>query len=208
MINFEKKIYYCHINKCGGTSLKSQVSDLFPTLDSKEPGLQDHSSVSEIKEYLGGDFEKFKGLAIVRNPYFRCVSYYNHIKRSNSWLFKEFSKISDISSFSKFVSSLPVFINKFEGNEWGDKSIWPQARWLEVDGKIVTQEIIKLEDYHNSSSQLSSFFGRKIDTQVVKNARPMVHNLFSSYDKQLGSETRSSIYDIYKIDFETFGYSE
>ena len=206
MINFESKIYYCHINKCGGTSLISQVSDLFPTMESEEAGLRDHSSVAEIKEYLGDDFEQFNGFSIVRNPYHRCLSYYNHIKRSNSWLYKEFSKFGDISSVSKFVAILPDIIKDFENNQWGDKSIWPQTKWLEVDGQIVTETIIKLEEYDESVEVLSQFFGRDISTSVVKNARPKIHNFLSPYDKQLGDKERSVIFEIYKSDFEKFGY--
>ncbi|EAR60519.1 hypothetical protein MED92_16685 [Oceanospirillum sp. MED92] len=177
-------------------------------MESQEAGLRDHSSVAEIKGYLGEDFEEYNGLSIVRNPYHRCLSYYNHIKRSNSWLYQEFSKFGDISSVSKFVALLPEIIIDFENNKWGDKSIWPQTKWLEIDGSVVTKTIIKLEEYDESVNTLSEFFGREISTAVVKNARPKIHNLLSPYEKQLGVEERSAIFDIYKSDFETFGYSK
>ena len=165
-------------------------------------------------ELKSDDFIKIK---YVRNPYDRAVSSYIHCCKHS----KLFENCEDINpSFYEFVKLL---INeKLHINAGGDH--W---RIQNYDPKIKYDEIIKLENLENETKRLNQKYNinlkcnfdsthhikkkNKIDKFFDVSASDVKKHLNENqelpiYDSFYTDEIKEMVYEIYKIDIETYGY--
>ena len=96
IISKSKNFAYIHIEKTGGTSIEHAImpylskDDIFfggmtseiKTIEKRL--LWKHSSASDIKKYIGSDWDKLYKFATVRDPHEIMVSFYFYIKRNIS----------------------------------------------------------------------------------------------------------------------------
>ncbi|WP_340076198.1 sulfotransferase family 2 domain-containing protein [Leptobacterium sp. I13] len=231
MISREYKCIYIHIPKCGGTSIqekflvnqtKSQLL-LGKNKDPKKgPPRLNHLMASEYvskKHISQEDFSSYFKFTFVRNPWARVFSMYKYLGYSqfadfDTFVTKIFKKeLWDNSKWFWFVRPQYDFIHDSHGNMMVDYV--GRTEVLNEDFKKVCQKI-GLEDnilsHINKSSEKSRYNILYMKT-LFSNPYRIFKYRHGEDDKvkdhrdYYTNNTIEIIYDFYRIDIETFGYS-
>mgnify|MGYP001267815261 CR=1 FL=1 len=173
---------FIHIPKNAGTSFSEKYCV-------GQPGHKNANDYS-IEELINS-------VAIVRNPYDRIISCYKYFKMKNNYWSKKYNASGNHTtlhdyctknSFKQFISDL--YDKKIEK----DIHLKPQSSFLKKDNKIYTK-IMKLE---NLNEDFYKIFNKKLDIPKL--------NKSDNYNIYIDQETKNKIYEMYKEDFELFGY--
>ena len=205
MIRYIKKIYYkifppnhypfrygkktnfvfIHINKTGGTSIAKNL-DFF----SKR-----HYTVKEVQKLIGIDWDDAFTFTVVRNPYDRAVSHFEHARLNNHYNIR----IDDIS-FNNWVK-FTYDEKRKEFRTAGEKFFYTQKEWLQNKyGKIDIDYIIKFENLNEDYKVVQDIIGIKEKLpHLNKTERKPYKNYYSAESKKI-------IEDYFKDDFEEFNY--
>lgn len=143
-------------------------------------------------------------ITIVRNPYARFLSLYNHIYNSINNL-PEYNHITvhDFEDFIRYDEFQKVTdIMKSEIGEWLPELsfdiFWPQYKFIESDHKK-----INIFKYETDLPKLENFVKCKF-TSTNFNTREYDKNLINRYNQY----TKSAVYSLYKEDFKKWEYSD
>ncbi len=199
MISNTKKFIYIHINKCGGTSLTDVLKEHAVDFEGKKIGYKKHSTMQQVYDVIGSDLaDSYYKFTVIRNPLDRISSFYRHITRSNSRVYKKMNGKFDITNFDKFINNLPDLYKS--RSDYGI-SLISMTEWLMVNGKIKIDKIIKLEDLNSEYKNLSNNFGLESNLKKL-NQDPIQIKHASLYT----SEMKNIVKSIYKDDFKNFNY--
>ena len=207
-IDDKRKIIFIHIPKTGGTSLSSMLFDnIRPSKDKLLGSMVEvggkyrrssHCTAQEILLLKPKKFLEYPKVTCVRNPYHRTVSEYFHLKRFD----KSHPVLGNINkiSFKEFVVSMVdnygTIRETCQNYKYEDYFIHflPQVDFLKIDGRMIDVKIFKFEKYH----EIEEYFQKK--THLNEN------KIKKEYESLYDNESRKIISNLYKEDFETFGY--
>jgi len=213
------RIVHIHIPKTGGTA----ISQLFYELGDFDYGLDgwmgvvrrdgrwyeyQHLTLAEFTALSGGEFDGYRRLSVVRDPYQRVISDYRW--RLALGPDNPGSIPADYDSFAQFVRSIPADLDTGWREQIleADRShanllihLRPQHHYLCGDeGRIdPSVKVVRFED-------LPSAFDAALEPWGVENRGirgPVVRDLASSFD----NETLQIVNETYRRDFEVFGYA-
>jgi len=175
---------FIHIPKTAGTSIANLIG-----LYHKK-----HSTVKMVKQMLGLDWYRAFKFTIVRNPYDRIVSQYEHRKNNN------YENIfSDNMSFENWVTEVYKFRNpKFV--TW-DIGFITQKAWLKnEDGEVDIDYIVKFENLQHEMKKICQIIGinGRLEHKNATNRK--------NYKAYYSIETKKIIEDFFEEDFEFFDY--
>ena len=146
MICDKHKVILIHIPKTGGTSV-----DI--SLTGKDTWFSDpynkHLTAQEARKYYGEKkWKEYYKIGIVRNPYDKEVS-----------LFKWAVIQKQVKPEMKFRE----YIAFYEKNEHFNPDHWRrnQMDWLQIDGKIAVDKVMRFEDLENDYKELCEKLGIK-----------------------------------------------
>ena len=149
-------------------------------------------------------------LAIVRNPYTRMVSIYGYNRYGSSESFPAFLK-----RWQKLMSH---YIQRGEKEEWYTPChCLPQFEYTHHNGKQLVQSVVKQEELKYLKSKDGANEAIQQDSTIANlpdivrealigmphtNSRKTSQKWYELYDQ----ETMNLTYQLYKFDFEVFGY--
>ena len=223
------KIIFVHIPKTGGGSIEKSLGiygsdnngNLTPDLSIlygkyKNKFLQ-HLTISEIKERNIKDFESYKKISFVRNPYDKIISEY-------LWRIQMYGKRK--LEFKEFLLEEVIprkhNINKFVKNFYKDESLIPfldahyvnQTNYLYQNKILAIDEIGKFENFENDFKRI---FNKKLtNTKIHKSkinytyylTKKLLPNFLANkmYRKYYNHETKEIIKNEYSEDLKVFNY--
>ena len=180
---------YCfiHINKCGGTSVERFLG--VP---------QVHDTAHRRIERIGRRrWDKNYTFALIRHPYARAVSHYRYRVKINHHTMQD------------GCPSLNDWIQSAYGDQ--DRRFYnhplmfaPCVQWLAVDGRIVVDDVVKLEEIDDRWSDVCEKIGVPFRPLIAKNATSG-----TSMEEALSLLNNRSIENLnnhFSIDFERFDY--
>lgn len=198
MISQKFKTIFVHIPKTGGQSVEmaylrehgldweSREALLLRRNDDPEKGplLLAHMFARQYVEFgytTEEEYSTFFKFAIVRHPFDRFVSYLNYTRRK---------------------APKKVF-KKMKRKEWLRHFMAPQVEYVtDKDGKIIVDEIIKLE---NIQAEIEPIFQRTLGKTVrLEHKNKSIEKRFTR--KDLKPKLRRKLYKFYEADFDRFGY--
>jgi hypothetical protein len=206
IISYSKNFIYVHLDKCGGTSIEQS---LFPYLKKndiqlgtlsfeedereinyKKNNLRKHSTIKEIKKYLGKDYDSMYTFTTVRDPVDIMVSLYYYVKQN----FKE--NIDDVyfSLYKKTVienSGIDGFIKEVIQKKFS--SAWTITS--RIDNSI---ELFDIADIDNHWPYILKKL--KIESNVKLNK---LNKSIKPDEIILQKSTIDLIHDFFKIDYDT-----
>lgn len=209
MYDVNKKIIFTHPHKCGGTSIEELLG--FLKLREKHPhvnrfkhaSLEAHFSELKNKNVNFGDFYKF---SIIRNPWSRAVSFYNHYK------YKEFDDWQKRTSHKELpdhindarTMTFKSFIFKYSKHVFNHRvSTKP---FMFFQNEFYLDNVIRLERFKEDllaiKDKLQIDF--KIDVPHMNNSEiflPRKH-----YSEYYDPETKELIEKNFEWDIKTFNY--
>lgn len=184
-----EKYAFIHINKCGGTSIEAFLE--IPKV---------HDTAAQRISVIGRDnWEQKFTFALIRHPYSKVVSHFKYRKTTNQ----------------TEMGSRPIEINEWVQRAYRDKEpqlhddslmFAPCFDWVTVDGNVVVQRIIKLEELSLHWEQLLVDLGVPSSPPPVENRTSMTSA--TGAREILDKESIKIIDDIFASDFEIFKYKQ
>lgn len=207
----DHKCIFIHVPKTGGSSVEAFFSihektlGLVPMQIAPNEKIQHgrhltHSTSSHIKQKFPKKHETYFKFAIVRNPYEKMVSH-------AAWRDKKWAKNIELSNieFKKIVTEV---YNTFKNNRayfLKEPHFRPQYLYtydasnnLNVDfvGRYETLE----EDWKTICSKIPTVVYKPLPSRMVSRHKP--------WEDYYTPELRRMVYEMYKKDFELFGYAQ
>lgn len=185
----DPKFVFVHINKTGGTSLKTSLGLDFIGKNFK------HMTAVEIRDLLGQElFSQCFKCTVVRNPFDRVVSQYYHRKKTNQ------NKLNELNiSFNDWVHLVfkeqdPQFLDNYT-------MFMPQLEWLtDNDGNLLVDFIGRFENLNEDFEKIK----RKLNAKAaLPHKKKTKHKKYRDY---FNKETKDIITDWFKKDLEYFKY--
>lgn len=176
---------FIHINKNGGTSISSNIK-----LYAKK-----HMTVKEVQEQIGLDWFRAFTFTVIRNPYDKVVSQYEHRFRLNhdnirtkNISFDEWIKFTYKEKRPEFRKAGPNFFST-------------QKEWLlNKNGKIDIDYIVRFENLIEDYRVIQDIIG-------IKEKLPHLNKTERKpYKKYYSKESKKIVEDYFKDDFEEFNY--
>jgi hypothetical protein len=187
---------FIHIPKTAGISISRS---LFGNLSGGHKKITDYQKI-----FTEDQFDQFFKFTVVRNPWTRCRSAYQFLKRGGiNATDKAWSQLhlSDITSFRMFVME---WLN--EDNIWKGLHFHPQSDFLkDNEGKIKVDFVGRFENLEKDYYKISRNIGLKNSLKVYnKTSQTNANNI--SYTKEMIDKVKN-IYeeDVVKWDYKFFG---
>lgn len=178
---------FIHINKCGGTSVEKALG--LPKV---------HDTAEERIARIGRDrWDAMHTFALIRHPYAKVVSHYKYRVKTNQ------------TGMGGGEIGLDEWIRRAYGDRdpvLHDQPIMfaPCIAWLTVDGEIVVDQVVKLEEIAAEWPSICRAIGRPRATMAHRNRTSS-----SSLDEarsRLADESIRILQDRFAEDFDRFEY--
>ena len=188
------KILFIHIPKTGGTSIEEYLSKHFK-MSFHSIGVPfpmkitpQHLQINDLKVILNGKSWDY-AFSVVRNPYDRIISEYFYI---TEWTKNKWGRRPEFNMW--IIENL----NKLKNNPFHlDNHLRPQYEF--IDGEI---EIFKFED---GIEKIIKYLSDKFNLPLPSKR---IHKNKSKKERvEFSLEALEKVNEIYKKDFELFGYN-
>lgn len=207
-ISYTYKTVFIHIPKCAGTTIEKMLGtctpieyyNFKPRLKPGQLKTPQHFTYCELKSGLTINWENFYAFSVVRNPYSRFVSEYKYRK---DLFLKTKNPEHDPVTFEAFIEKLNIDINEririFDGH------LETQSGFLKNESGAIESsiEIFKFENMTPCWEMLTSKTLVEYKNYIWSNKSSDV----TPYQDFFTPETKNTIYNFYKEDFDNFGYS-
>lgn len=193
-----RKIIFIHIPKTAGSSIEHLLRDEgryeLDFIGVRNGRSTHHYMGIELKMILKDLYPKYYKFSFVRNPYDRLISEYFwcRIKDVGHKFNKTFDEFLD---YVEDVIKNKKFFKPIENDHF-----IPQYSFLFFNNKLLVNNIFKYEDIETVSPLIKKRL--KIKT-TLQHLNKSVKNEIT-----LTQEQKDRIYNLYKIDFETFNYEK
>jgi len=184
------KVIFIHIPKTAGTTVLESLG--------AKKNRRDHLSHIVYRQSNHFKYEQYFKFAFVRNPLSRCISVYKYLSMGGNQgadkiKYKNVSK----QSFDEFVDEYLV-----EPYLHSNHMLKPQYSFIYNEmGCCVVDFLGKQESFNKDFNIVLSKIGLSNNEIVSSNKSIFLNHV------QMKSSTKDKIFDIYKKDYEYFGYS-
>jgi len=212
MLSLDKKLYFLHIPKAGGTSIESlyelprrQTVDLFikqgfSYKNKRHPAKRSiqHLRLADI-EQMFKSINQFKVFTIVRNPYDRFVSEFFYNFAVSKYATQQAQK-EIFTAWAKHILTLPpqklFYINDGHFDTMGNM----------IHGSAPVY-VFKLESIKNLNTFLQCELNDSEFNIPHKRKAERRKKFHIPYREIFTDETQKLFLDVYQCDFDQFGYS-
>ena len=210
-----KKIITIAIPKTACTSMYQAMKDNFNNINKDlkliklkgVPKRLGHLTLNQFLNYYTEiNIKDYQIISIVRNPYDRFFSIYNHIKNANrSGIY---TKIIDVTennntiflTFNEWVLKINKIIHtNFNLAYFDDIHSYfiPQYKFLEIESNIPSY--VKIFKFENIEEVKNNFKIKLPKLNAGNHSGNKIKNIYNDESKKI-------VYDLYKKDFEIFNY--
>ena len=211
MYDLDKKIIFTHPMKCGGTSIEKLLGFLelrlkFPSVKPfKHASLSVHIDKLTNKNISTDDFLKF---SIIRNPWDRAVSFYNHYKYRQYDFFIQRQQAKNISMPEAVEDarslSFKHFIFKHCAHNFNSNA--STIPYMFFDGKYCMDHVIRLESIKKDLYDLQSKLQIDLRGGVPHHNNNDEFISRIPYQDYYDFETKNLIKHTFDWDIKTFNY--
>ena len=182
----ETKSLYIHIPKTAGTSISLCCYGEDPW----------HYPITHYKYLTSRYLNSLFKFTFVRNPYFRLLSAYQYsFKQAEKHPKTSVRFVTEYHSFEHFVKS---WVKAENVNE--HYFFWPQCRYIcDKNNEVKVDYIGKFENIEND-------FNFVKNTLKISQLLPKANQSSGHDTQQYSDELANIVYQVYKDDFELFGY--
>lgn len=209
MYDINKKIIFTHPPKCGGTSIEDLLGFLklrqkYPHINRiKHASLEEHFNELKNKNVFFRDFYTF---SIIRNPWSRAVSFYNHYKYKEFYYWRNKTSHEELLHLTKdaTIMTFKEFIFKYSKSIFNHQAYTNPFMFFQNEfclDYVVRLEYLK-EDLSTIKNKLQIDF--EIDIPHRNNADEFLPR--KHYTEYYDAETKDLIEKCFEWDIKTFNY--
>lgn len=211
MYDLNKKLIFTHPIKCGGTSVEDLLGffalrEKYPQVQStiKHASLETHFNELKNKNVKIEDFFKF---SIIRNPWARAVSFYNHSKYR---AFEHWLKTKPNKEMPPFITdsrnmTFKSFIFKYTESTFN--SNYSTKPYMLFQNKFYLDYVIRLEHLKEDFLKIRDKLQLKSDTIIPHHNNSETFLPKKPYTEYYDAETKKLIEQRFDWDIETFNYT-
>ena len=210
MYDLDKKIIFTHPKKCGGTSVEKllgflKLRDKFPSIRPfKHASLPAHINKLADKNISTDDFLKF---SIIRNPWDRAVSFYNHYKYREYEFFIQQQQASTLMpEVIEDARQLPFKDFIFKQSIYNFNSNMSTIPYMFFDGKYCMDYVIRLESIKKDLCDLQCKLQINLSGGVPHYNNNDEYMPRIPYQDYYNFETKNLIKRAFDWDIKTFNY--
>ena len=204
MISLYNKFIFVHIPKCGGTSIFKQVEHLVPGFNSQMHIRYEEFHNSPMWKVHGESPDNFYKFTVIRNPWDRIGSFFNHIVNWPNPFYHKFCVQNYIISFEDFILNLDFIVDMVKpSNPDLERSIEPLLEWILIDGENLFDDIIELEFLNERWPEICKLIG--IEYKPLGRERQRSKD--GNYKHLYTPEMVKSIENVYGEEIEYFKFS-
>ena len=209
MYDVNKKFIFTHPPKCGGTS----IEDLFGFLKLREKypsvNIFKHASLKAHLEHLtnkGLDVGKFLKFSIIRNPWDRAVSFYNHnkYKEYNYFINEAANKEIPIHVKDSNIMSFKEYVCKYYKNDFNSKTATKPYMFLE--DKFSLDYTLRLENLKEDIFRMKDLLQIDFDCNIPHRNNSDEFLTRKPYAQYYDEQTKNIIATLFEWDIKNFGY--
>lgn len=184
------KALFIHIPKNAGTSVSGVLYGM-------EMG---HRPAVLYQATNAKRFNELPSFAIIRNPYDRFCSIFNHNKcqryKRKIDLYEEslYSRFSGPGEFARAMGDDDRLKNNFMSHILAR----PQAEWIKIENKIAVNYLFTYENLHSLQNFLDDLAG----SESLQLPHTNASGRKQSWQSELDERAKNTIYNLYKEDFE------
>lgn len=194
----ELKIIFIHVPKTGGSYVEKNMLAFAKEIDSKYTAMGGHTP---YKFYLNEQkFENYTAFAVVRHPYDKMISTFNHYKNPQSHQFERYVAMGKPNTIELFVEKI-----KNEMNE-NHPFFATQYDWLNFEGRLPI--IVKYEYFKQGAEYLATLCNNPELNRLFKKLSDGHHPNIYNIKSELNPQTIKTINNLYHKDFEYFRYDK
>ena len=209
-----KKLKFVHITKCAGVNIEDintkqewgrfdkEIESMFKSVDFRLWPFWHVPFQYLKKEQLVEMLEKYDLFTVVRNPYDRIISEY-YCRWAGPGPNGRLEESKNIDEFNRFIRNILLDVKqKMKKDEKIHQHYTPQHYYfVDKEGNNIIKNVLKLENLSVEFNELMKRYGYEYSLEQKEITKRNFGVLHLSY------ENISLIREIYKRDFEMFGYS-
>jgi chondroitin 4-sulfotransferase 11 len=185
---------------------KNASSSIHKVLENQTDREHDHRTYIDILSQNDPELiESYFSFAVVRNPYDRFVSAYEYLRgiSEDGWNPSFEDVVND------FYSRGTYFYTSEEQVHW-----WPQHVFVGIKNIILVDKILRYENVNSEWSEIATKIINGLPESYSKPTLTLPHENTShlrnkkDYKKYYTKDLAQKIYELYKKDFEMFGYDK
>ncbi len=215
LINHTHKFIFIHAPKNAGTTLTELLTQFTLWNDielggtvygeaigvpyASRFGIGKHARAINVRNLVGNAYwDSYFTFAFARNPFSRAYSIFRFLKKWNAW---DGSEVMDqFATFSDFVES-----RYFQDDPGPDYLFKPQHFWIaDEDGLPIVDYSGRVETFADSIAHIQGKLSIEFDSEkisVTNESGPP-----EEYSSKYSPTAQRIVADIYRHDFEIFGY--
>ena len=168
-----------------------------------------HATITQLYDLNDSELlSTYYSFAIVRNPYNRLWSAWKHLYMND----QHSEEDGMVSRFHRFVrNDLHKMINSVDDRIDGYWHIKPQSDYITFNRKtILVDKILHLETLHSDWIEFADWYDSLniVPYKMLRNMHVTHTSVQIEDDPYNDSEIKEIVYNIYKNDFELFGYNQ
>lgn len=196
-----------HVQRTAGTSLKAALAGACP--DAQEI-LGTHDWAAAARAHLGARYDALYRFALVRNPWDRLVSWYEHIRQRGGagglegpvedgginrlWRYA----LAHADSFREFILRCDGVIDDVDGSK---SFAFAQCAYVcDAQGRLIVDDVYRFEDLPAAADRV--FEKLQIDARLPR-LNPSRHRPYREY---YDAQTRAVVGRRFAPDIARFGY--
>lgn len=193
-----KNYFFISKPRCASTHIYEGLTEWNDKVDGWKPHY--HITASQMKERFPNKYKNSFSFGVIRHPCDLVRSWYNEHKKERYG-----------ASINRHYS-IPIgeWINKGCPTHWGDFSFNPlhQYKWLyDNQEKQIVSYIMRLEEYNKDIEivykKIKKYLSNSVTLETIKKTRKNE----TINEVGLSNEQKDKVYQLFKKDFEVFGYN-
>lgn len=209
MYHIDKKLIFTHPHKCGGTSIEDSLGFLILREQYTSITPIKHASLEEHFKILTGkglDTNQFFKFSIIRNPWDRAVSFYNHCKYKAHSSFVLQGKENELPRYvedARQMTFKEYVLTNYKRTFNSDRNTKP---YMLIQDNFCLDYVIKLENFKADISNINDKLGIDLSAGLphLNNADKFLDR--KHYSEYYDEETIDFIGNLFEWDIKTFDY--
>ena len=193
-----KDYFFISKPRCASTHLYEGLTGWDDSINGGKPYY--HLTAAHLQHIFKDQYNSSFSFSVIRNPYDLVLSWYNEHRKERYE--KETQELYSVS--------IEEWISRGCPTHWKHLSFNPlhQHRWLYNNDRLLVSYLIRMDDYNNGIQYVYDKIKPHLRQEISIDSISQTRKNESNNKLELNEEQKHKVYEIFKKDFELFGYSK
>jgi len=198
LIRMNKDYFFISKPRCASTHLYEGLTNWDDSKNGSKPYY--HVTSAQLQYIFKDQYTNSFSFSVIRNPYDLVLSWYNEHRKERYE--KDTQELYSIS--------IDLWIDSGCPTHWKHLPFNPlhQYRWLYNNDELIVSYLIRMDDYDNGIQYVYDKIKPYLKSDITIDSISQTRKNESNNQLELNEEQKNKVYEIFKKDFELFGYSK